>query len=136
MKTSELLAPLPESVAEIAEVLGREKALSFIGRLPVSGSRAWRVCVYIPKRLPADHKLVHMLGWHDASRLCEAFAGMILQPSNCRFLHRQHRNREIRRMDAEGMPVPDIADVVELSTYRVREIIAGGQTATKEAAHG
>lgn len=133
---TELLAPLPETVAEIAEVIGREKALDFIGRLPVSGSRAWRVCVYIPKRLPADHKLVRMLGWHDASKLCHAFSGMILQPSNCRFLHRAHRNREILRMYAEGMPVIDIADVVELSTYRVREIIAGGQIATKEAVHG
>lgn len=134
--STDLLAPLPESVAEIAEVLGREKALSFIGQLPTSGTRAWRVCVYIPKRLPLDHKLVDMLGWHDATRLCEAFSGMILQPSNCRFLHRHHRNREIRRMDAEGMPVTDIADVVELSTYRVREIIAEGQIATKEATHG
>lgn len=131
--STDLLPPLPESVAEIAEVLGREKALSFIGQLPRSGSRAWRVCVYIPKRLPVDHMLVQMLGWHDASKMVAAFTGMILQPSNCRFLHRQHRNREIRRMDAEGMLITDIADVVELSTYRVREIIAEGQIATKEA---
>ena len=89
----DVLPRLPESVQEIAEVIGREKALEFIGRLPTSGSRAWRVCVYIPKRLPADHKLVEMLGWHDAKRLVDAFSGMILQPSNCRFLHRQHRNR-------------------------------------------
>lgn len=133
---TDLLPPLPESVEEIAEVLGREKALYFIGQLPRSGSRAWRKCVYIPKRLPVDHKLVAMLGWQDANKMVEAFTGMILQPSNCRFLHRLHRNREIRRMDAEGVPVTDIADVVELSTYRVREIIAEGQISTKEAAHG
>lgn len=123
---------LPESVEEIAEVIGRGKALDFIGRLPTSGSRAWRVCVYIPKRLPVDHKLVRMLGWHDAQKMVQAFTGMILQPSNCRFLHRQHRNREILRMDYEGMPVTDIADVVELSTYRVREIIAEGQINEQE----
>ncbi len=133
----DVLPRLPESVQEIAEVIGREKALEFIGRLPTSGSRAWRVCVYIPKRLPADHKLVEMLGWHDAKRLVDAFSGMILQPSNCRFLHRQHRNREIVRMEAEGMPVADIADAVELSTYRVREILAFEQSETpKEALRG
>ena len=42
----ELVARLPESVQEIAEVIGRDKALEFIGKLPVSGSRSWRVCVY------------------------------------------------------------------------------------------
>lgn len=131
-----LLSVLPESVAEIAEVIGREKALYLIGQLPSSGSRKWRKCVYIPKYLPADHKLVELLGWNDAAKLSYAFAGMILQPSNCRFLHRAHRNREIHRMDAEGLSVIKIADMVELSAYRVREIIAGGQCATKEAKHG
>jgi len=133
---NDLLPPLPESVEEIAEVIGREKALYLIGRLPTSGSRKWRKCVYIPKKLPVDHKLVELLGWNDAAKLSYAFAGMILQPSNCRFLHRAHRNREIHRMGAEGIPVTEIADVVELSTYRVREIIAEGQNTTKEATHG
>ena len=123
---NELLAPLPASVAEIADVIGRDKALFLIGQMPVAGKRPWRVCFYVPKILPADHMLVRLLGWHDAQKLTRAFSGMILQPSNCRFLHRHHRNREIRRMHAEDMPVADIADAVELSTYRVREILADG----------
>ena len=53
-----------------------------------------------------------------------AFSGMILQPSNCRFIHRKHRDREIMRMLNEGMAINEIADRVELSTYRVREIVA------------
>lgn len=124
--STELSPPLPDSVAEIADVIGRDQALHLIGSLPQSGSRAWRVCVYIPKRLPTvDHPLVHTLGWCDANKLVYAFSGMILQPSNCRFIARAARNRRIREMAKEGFSVNDIAYGVDLSTYRVREILAG-----------
>lgn len=124
---NEIAQPLPESVAEIAEVIGREQAMHLIGSLSPSGSRAWRVCVYIPKRLPTvDHQLVRILGYHDAQKMVSAFSGMILQPSNCRFLARAARDRRIREMNDEGFLISEIADSVELSTYRVREILAGG----------
>ena len=115
---------LPQSVEEIAEVIGREKALYLIGQLPQSGSRSWRVCLYVPKRLPVDHDLVRILGWHDARKLAYAFSGMILQPSNCRSIYRAYRDREILRLADEGMSVAEIASVVELSSYRVREILS------------
>lgn len=127
---------LPESVAEIAEVIGREKALDFVRQLPRSGSRPWRACIYIPKRLPADHKLVQMLGWDDASKLSYAFSGMILQPSTLEAMEKAHRNRQIIRAAGEGVPVEEIADVYEMSRYRIREIIAEGQTTEQEAANG
>lgn len=123
---SALAPPLPESVAEIAEVIGRDQALHLIGSLPQSGSRAWRVCVYIPKRLPSvDHQLVRILGYHDAQKMVRAFSGMILQPSNCRFLARAARNRRIKEMAEEGLSINEIAHGVDLSAYRVREILAG-----------
>lgn len=118
--------PLPESVAEIAEVIGRDKALMLLGQLPQSGTRPWRRVLYVPKKLPIDHPLVHLLGYNDAKKLAYAFAGMILQPSNCKGIYRAYRNRQIRRMSNEGVAVADIAEVVDLSTYRVREILNGG----------
>lgn len=121
---SDLLPPLPQSVAEIAEVIGRDNALSFIARLPASGSRSWRKCVYVPKRMPPDHNLVKLLGWSDAQKMRAVFGGEILQPSNCRFVYRRHRNRQLLRMASENVPLADIADMLELSVYRVREIIA------------
>lgn len=117
--------PLPESVEEIAEVIGRDKALMLIGQLPQAGKRSWRVCLYVPKRLPLDHPLVDLLGYHDAKKLAWAFSGMILQPSNCRGIYRAYRDREIKRMSKEGIIVADIAKAVDLSTYRVREILNG-----------
>ncbi|WP_170326735.1 hypothetical protein [Ruegeria arenilitoris] len=114
-------------MAEIAEVIGRDQALHLIGSLPQSGSRAWRVCFYVPKRLPAvDHQLVRILGWEDANKLVSAFAGMILQPSNCRFIVRAARNRRIREMAEEGCSVKEIAHGVDLSIDRVREILTNG----------
>jgi hypothetical protein len=122
----EIAQPLPESVAEIAEVIGREQALHLIGSLPQSGSRAWRVCVYIPKRLThVDHPLVRILGYRDAQKLVRAFSGMILQPSNCRFLARAARNRRIWEMAGDGLSVTEIAHGVDLSAYWVREILRG-----------
>ena len=117
---------LPESVQEIADVIGREKALSLIGSLPQAGSRSWRVCLYVPKRLPStDHPLVRTLGWRDANRLVWAFSGMILQPSNCRFLVREARYRVVWQMSRDGHSLADIAQGVELSPARVREVLAG-----------
>jgi len=115
--------PLPESVEEIAEVIGRDKALMLIGQLPQAGKRSWRVCLYVPKKLPIDHPLVDLLGYQAAKKLAWAFAGMILQPSNCKGIYRAYRNREIWRMNDEGLAVSDIAEAVDLSTYRVREIL-------------
>jgi hypothetical protein len=124
--STDVAPPLPDSVAEIAEVIGRDQALHLIGSLPQSGSRAWRVCIYVPKRLPSvDHPLVRVLGWKDANKLVNAFSGMILQPSNCRFIVRAARNRRIREMAAEGCSVKEIAHGVDLSVDWVREILSG-----------
>ncbi|SMX27277.1 Mor transcription activator family protein [Pelagimonas phthalicica] len=127
---------LPESVQEIADVIGREKALDFIRQLPRSGSRKWRACIYIPKSLPMDHELVSMLGWEDANKICYAFSGMILQPSTLKGMERAHRNKQIARAHAEGVPVSEIADVYEMSKYQIREIIAHARKSEREAAYG
>jgi len=125
------LPKLPQSVAEIAEVIGRENALALIGKLPQAGSRRWRVCLYIPKTIGPDHSLVRLLGWHDAVAMVGAFSGMILQPSNCARIYRRYRKCQVLRMAAEGLSAVEIADIVDLSVYRTREIIAEGHNATK-----
>lgn len=114
---------LPRSVQEIADVIGREQALRLIGSLPPSGSRSWRVCLYVPKTLTSpDHRLVKVLGWGDAQKLVEEFAGMILQPSNCRQIARRIRNARIQEMKYQGVTLVEIASTFDLSTDRVREI--------------
>lgn len=115
---------LPGCAQEIAEVIGREKTLFLIGQLPRSPSRSWRVVLYVPKRLPVDHDLVKLLGWNDADKLRKHFGGEILQPSNCNVVYRKARNRSARAMAADGMPIPQIADILDLTPRQVRNILA------------
>lgn len=127
-------APLPPSAQEIADVIGRDRALFLIGQLPVSGARSWRRVVYIPKRMPLDHPLVALMGWHDAEKLRRTFGGEILQPSNCNCVARAWRNRVICSMAADGDDVVAIADAVSSTVWVVRKVIAGN--APEDAARG
>lgn len=115
---------LPASAQELADVIGRDRALYLIGQLPRSGSRTWRCNLYVPKTINPDHKLVQLIGWSDACKLVREFGGMILQPANCEFLHRQFRNAEVRRMRDRGDTIAVIADAVALTQRQVRNILA------------
>jgi hypothetical protein len=115
---------LPASVQEIAEVIGRDKALYLIGQLPQCGKRSWRVVLYVPKRIDASHQLVRWLGWKDANRLVAEFGGEILQPSNCKHLHLALRNRVIVQMASEGLAPAVIAEAMQITSRQVRNILA------------
>ena len=116
------LSDLPRSAAEIAEVIGRDLALDLIASLPQAGSRTWRRGLYVPKTLPVDHWLVRKLGWKMAQRMSRAFAGMILQPANCRVIERRFHHQAIPDLIRDGLPVDEVAELTRLSAYRVREI--------------
>lgn len=115
---------LPESAQEIADVIGVNQTLKLIYSLPQAGSRSWRVCFYVPKKLRADHHLVSVLGWDDAKRLVKEFAGMILQPSNCRHIKRQLRNIDIHRLSQQNIPIQQIAALHGITDRQVRNILA------------
>lgn len=117
--------PLPPSAQEIADVIGRDRALFLIGQLPAAGRRAWRRVVYIPKRFGTDHPLVALMGWHDAEKLRRAFGGEILQPSNCNCVARAWRNRVIASLAADGLDAGAIADAASVSVFVVRKVLAG-----------
>lgn len=109
---------------EIAEVIGRERALYLIGRLPQSGRRSWRVSLWVPKRLKPGHPLAELIGWDDAAKLSRVFGGSVIQPSNCRHIHRRFRNEAVREMSKGGMGHAEVARIVGLSVRQVRNIIA------------
>lgn len=106
-------------------MIGRDQALRLIGMLPSSGSRAWRVCLYVPKRMSVDHPLVRILGYRDAERIRCHFGGEILQPSNCAYVPRLARDRSIRDLSREGASVSEVSEWIGLSEYRVLEILRG-----------
>jgi hypothetical protein len=118
---------LPWSVEEIAEVIGRERALYLIGRLPrcypPSGGGREQVIMYVPKRLRPTHRLVQILGWRDAEALVRTFGGEILKPGNCRELYRPHRDAGIIDAATAGIPVAMIAAWFEVSTRHVQNVL-------------
>jgi hypothetical protein len=133
---------LPDSVQEIADVIGREQALLLISKLPRSyslrksgaagsatrdgGKRVMQgsVNLYVPRvpKLNANHQLVQILGWHDAIKLCKAFGGEIMYPANCAAYYRQERNQGILDMLADGMTPTEVAAEVGLTVEQVRRI--------------
>jgi hypothetical protein len=117
---------LPRSVQEIADVIGRERALYLIGQLPrcvagVEGKQSSRVVLYVPSvsRLALSHPLVRILGYLDAVKLCKAFGGEILQPANCTDIYKSYRDLMIDRYTREGMPSNQVAAIMGVSRETV-----------------
>lgn len=127
---------LPSSVREIAEVIGHERALYLVGKLPrtLAPSQAEqkragkgvceRVYVYVPTltRIKPDHMLVQILGWNDATKLCKAFGGEILKLATCGDLYREFRAASIVRLRAQGVPTTVIAEWMQVTPRLVRAI--------------
>ncbi|QPB08677.1 late transcriptional activator [Burkholderia phage Mica] len=110
-------------------MIGRERALYLVGRLPryvggVEGKQSSRVILYVPtlKRMPADHQLVRILGWKDAEKLAKAFGGEILKPANCNEIYREYRDAAIASMLRAGMTTANIAAIVGVTDRHVRNL--------------
>jgi Mor family transcriptional regulator len=124
---------LPASVQEIADVIGRDKALLLIGKLPRAYSRDKRypgarnstLVLYVPtvKRLGLDHMLVKALGYIDAVKMCEAFGGEIMYPATCANIHRAFRDQSILSMVRAGMRPVNVAAIIGVSERHVRNLV-------------
>ncbi|NKD76594.1 hypothetical protein HEQ60_02255 [Haematospirillum sp. H1815] len=121
----EQVAELPESIQEIASVIGRDRALYLVGSLAPSGKRRWRRILYVPhpRNLKMSSKIVEILGYEDAARISRAFAGLILQPANGNSLSRPLRDSRICDMARSGVPTTDIAALFVLTPRRIRDIL-------------
>lgn len=127
---------LPRSVQEIADVIGRERALFLIGKLPKCyvadkrrreknvGGFSERVMLYVPKVLRPDHSLVRILGWNDAQALVNAFGGEMLAPGNCREVYRPFRDQHMARLVGEGVQPATVALWFGVSEKLVRNVSA------------
>jgi hypothetical protein len=116
-------------VQEIADVIGRERALYLIGKLPrcysgPDGKASWRVILYVPtiQRLTAKHQLVEILGMQDAQKLCRHFGGEILQPGNCYEIYKRFRDASIARLAAQGLQQQTLEVIFDMSTRHIRTI--------------
>jgi hypothetical protein len=117
---------LPKSVQEIADVIGRERALYLVGQLPrciagAPGKQSSRVMLYVPtvQRLTLQHELVRILGFNDAEKLCKHFGGEILQPANCADIYKNYRDRMIDNFLCVGMTAGQVAAIMGVSRETV-----------------
>lgn len=120
---------LPNSVQEIADVIGREAALYLIGQLPRTTRKdknpKWRageqVMLYVPRKLTPDHRLVAILGMDRARQLVESFGGEILYPANCNGIHKRFVRAEVRRMANDNTP-RELAQLMGVTERTIRNI--------------
>lgn len=119
------MSELPESVQEIADVIGRDKALNLVFNLPKSGKRKWRRNIYVPLPMNLNDKclLVRILGFDDAKKVSDVFGGLTLQPANCAEFREEVRNKEIVRLFKDGVDANDLSDFFGLSDRRVFYIL-------------
>lgn len=120
--------PLPKSTQQIADVIGRDRALHLVRtwKKTLSGNAGQnfdRVCIYIPAKLPLDHELVRVLGYPDAAKLVAEFRGEILYLSTCEDLFRGWRNQAIRRLARDGLKPPELAEWFDISDRQVRNVL-------------
>jgi hypothetical protein len=122
---------LPGMAGEIADVIGRERALYLIGQLPRcrvgrEGGKSSQVILHVPqlRHLPAHHRLVRILGWHDAVKLCEAFGGETLKPATCTAVVRAAHYRAIRELAGAGVPYKELEVIFQRSHRSIQGVLA------------
>lgn len=125
---------LPATVREVAEVLGRRRALELAGMVcpPADpeqrgdSTRGRQGCLYVPKSLASQRgpsRLVDLLGADDADRLIRAFGGEILWFGPCNGIVLRHRNNAIWRRLAEGARPVVVAAEFGVCERLVRNIL-------------
>lgn len=128
----EALNDLPESVREIAEVIGRESALMMIKQLPrclhgKEGKKANHPIMYVPKTMSLANKWARFylttLGWDKSVRLVRVFGGEILTPANCRHMEARLRDRDIRSCLKAGEDVDLIATIFNVPRRHVLKLL-------------
>ncbi len=75
--------PLPETIEEIAQVIGRGNALRLVEGTHATGSRSWRRQIYVPAKLNGTHRLARLIGVEAATLLSRSHRNCILELPSC-----------------------------------------------------
>lgn len=125
---------LPQSVSEIADVIGRHAALLLVGQLSsyevrdkrYPNSVTNRKTLFVPTTLQPDDKLIRMIGYEKARILVSVFGGSFLFPAPCAEIHRDFINKTVKRLHVEGLKASEISASLDISlrrVYRALELI-------------
>ena len=100
---------LPDSVQEIAEVVGREKAVRLVEGTRPSGKRRWRRSLYVPAEMPEGHRIATLIGFEDAARLSFSHGNCILELPACHALRKAYLADYVMRLHDQGAEEAEIA---------------------------
>lgn len=108
---------LPESLAEVVDVIGLEQALRLVDAF--GGVR-----VYVPERMTPEHILVRVIGHNSAWQLASHFGGEQLSVPRCVSGLRSVRNAQIRRERQAGASPAQLALRYGMTERQVYSILA------------
>lgn len=143
-----LTIPLPDTLEDIAETIGRRDAVKLsdavhcrgrvlpriIDQDPADTSRPWRRSVYIPERVAADHWLAQALGLEVARNLAWTHGNLIIEIPGLQIMRRRRQHWLARRLAADGVPLAEIAAALECTVKTVRAAVA--ENAPEASARG
>lgn len=112
--------PLPESVEDIAEVIGRGNAVRLVEGTRASGKRRWRRSLYVPTEMPEDHRIASLIGLEAATRLSFSHGNCIIELPSCFALRKAYAAAYALRLTDAGACEAEIAREmgVELKTVK------------------
>lgn len=124
MKSDDYTFPVSEGnqdlnpeLAQIADIVGRDKALRIAG---IYGDKN----LYVPQVVPVGHKLTEILGLELAQALSREFGGIVLKIPTCRHIERRHRDDSIVRLFIAGYSVEELAELFQITERAVFLIVS------------
>jgi hypothetical protein len=115
--------PLPESVEEIAEVIGRGNAVRLVEGTRASGKRRWRRSLYVPKEMPEDHRIASMVGLDAATRLSFSHGNCIVELPSCFALRKAYAADYAQQLTDAGASEGEIAKEMGVEPKTVRGLL-------------
>jgi hypothetical protein len=101
--------PLPESMEEIAEVIGRGNAVRLVEGTRAGGKRRWRRSLYVPSEMTEEHRIASMVGFEDATRLSFSHGNCIVELPSCHGLRKAYLADHAMRLNDGGATAAEIA---------------------------
>lgn len=116
---------LPDSVQQVADVIGVEAALNLVRLWPrtnVKSTAKGRVVIYVPTTLSSGHALVDILGETLAQKFVRYFGGELLFLAGCAAQRTRETHRAIvAALHADASPIM-VARVFGISPQHARRI--------------
>jgi len=121
MNTPLDIADLPDSLAELVELLGEHAVLKLMD--------SWGgVRLYVPQKMTPDHVIARVIGFASARRLSARFPLEFLEVPRGADALRRARNRGIVRAHAEGLSASRLARKHRLTERQVWKILAASDS--------